>query len=501
MYRLAVIDDEYATRQGLIHMLDWAQMDIEIIGEAEDGFAGQALVEAQKPDIIICDIRMPKLDGIAMVSQLRPRFPDLQIIFLSGHSEKAYLRSAIRFGAVDYLDKPVMREELAAVLETAKQRLAERHGSSPLEAFQAQVAEMLSGKQMGESLMPAGLPVQFDRPYQMAVFAFDLTGEDPDATGLFLQQHAAAFTRCLQEAFAGKAFLHPLGNQFIGYWNLLRGFGVTQLGESFARDLPDAWQHTALCISEAHQSAAEIPAAYQEALEANRSFFNGFGRCYPSDARVQWKSLGSDSQYVEQIIRLVEEHAFTRAAALLDSYVGRLRYSPVSDVDWIRKELSRLAMFLAKQCHPSDEAYQFTTLEQVKFRCRELEDIRAHLQELLARLVSSLDTLSSKGRVIYDVQRYIQANYAKELSVSDIAAQVYLTPTYLCYLYKKNTGKTLNEYVTEVKMQKAKELLKNHALKLSDVAEMLGFHSANYFTRTFTKQYGITPTAYRNRHL
>lgn len=203
----------------------------------------------------------------------------------------------------------------------------------------------------------------------------------------------------------------------------------------------------------------------------------------------------------EKIISLLEGRQFTRAAEALDAYVQRLRGLPGASEGAARGELRRVALHMAAQYRPGDQAFQFTTLERLERDCVCLPDIHDHLRNLLGDLISSLDSLSSKGRVVYDVERYIQENYARELTIAEIAQQVYLTPTYLCYLYKKATGQTLNTYITQVKMQKAKELLRDSSLKLSDIASMLGYSSQNYLTRLFTKACGMTPTAYRNNHL
>ena len=504
MYRLAIIDDEFATRQGLRGMLDWKKLDIEIVGEAEDGFAGKAMVQQQRPDIIICDVRMPRLDGIALVAQLRPMFPDLQIIFLSGQSDKAYLRSAIRFGAIDYLDKPVLREELRAVVEKAKERVRESRGSQPLHSFQAYIAQLFAGKGAqagGPASLPQGLPVDFDRPYQLAVFAFGFPEQEDRNHGLMVEQQLEPSARLWGELFQGKALLHSLGTQYIGYGNPGPGFTPAQAARSFARALPELWAHTALCFSAPHAGVQTLAAAYQQAQDANRSFFSGFGRCYCYDPRLQPDGYAGKSAAIDKICARIEERAFPRAAEILDSYITLAKRCQVADIPAIRKDLSRLSVFLAKQYHPQDEAYPYAALEHIKFRCLSLDEIRAYLQDLLGSLISSFDSLSTKGRVIYDVDRYIQDHYAQEISIADIARHVYLTPTYLCYLYKKNTGKTLNASLTEFKMKKAKELLAGHSLKLSDIAAMLGYRSANYFTRAFLKHCGVSPTAYRNQHL
>ncbi|MDW7659252.1 MAG: response regulator, partial [Bacillota bacterium] len=112
MFKMIVADDEPATRQGIRTAINWPMLDIEIIGEAANGAEALEMVRALDPDILICDIRMPKMDGITLAGILRSEKPDLQILFLSGYSDKEYLKTAIRINAVDYLYKPFELDEL-----------------------------------------------------------------------------------------------------------------------------------------------------------------------------------------------------------------------------------------------------------------------------------------------------------------------------------------------------------------------------------------------------
>jgi len=117
---LFLVDDEKRTRDGIRDGFDWAGLGIEVVGEAEDGVEALARVRRAAPDILVCDVRMPRMDGIELTRILRDRYPRLQIVFLSGYSDKEYLKSAIKVNAVDYVEKPVDDGELReAVLRAA----------------------------------------------------------------------------------------------------------------------------------------------------------------------------------------------------------------------------------------------------------------------------------------------------------------------------------------------------------------------------------------------
>lgn len=122
MYKMIVVDDSEMTRQGIRASVNWEVMDVRIVGEAADGLEAMVLIHDTDPDIIICDIRMPKLDGIALINEVLPSHPSLQVIFFSGYSDKEYLKNAIKLEAVDYLYKPLQLHELIGAVEKAKKK-------------------------------------------------------------------------------------------------------------------------------------------------------------------------------------------------------------------------------------------------------------------------------------------------------------------------------------------------------------------------------------------
>ncbi len=508
MFRLAIIDDEESTRQGLRHMLDWAALDIELVGEAADGQEGTALVQQTRPDIIICDVRMPRLDGIALVAQVRPAFPKLQIIFLSGHVEKEYLRSAIRFGALDYLDKPVDRAELLRVIEAAKQRCRDALAERRPENYGQIAASLIAGQLPHDDPALARGPVDWSAPYHTLVYSFNLpqlkamgSGVDPEDPDAFLQQHFPDYQRALYEAFPHGALMHIYQHHYVGHVNPAPEQDVLAVSRGLLHSLQEHVPHVAIGISSPARGASGAAASYQQALATKRNFFEGYDRVFSVAEQKATGTYQSGDAPIDDIIRLIRDQQFASATVQLSGCMDTLRQYQQTDIPAIRADLSRLALELGSLIRPDDQAFQFTVMENVKRTHRCLPDIYHFLLDLLGSLISSQESLSSKGRTIYDVERYIVDHSHQELSIQTIADSVYLTPTYLCYLYKKATGKTINTFITEVKIEKAKHLLKDSTLRLSDIAEMLGYASQNYLTRIFTKTVGMSPTMYRNSML
>ena len=126
---MLIVDDEEMTRQGLVRLLAGSQLGLEVVGEADDGATALPLLEKLRPDILFTDVKMARMDGLALAKHARERYPDLEIVFLSGYSEVDYVRSAMRVGAFDYILKPVNFEELEQCFHRVIQRLEEKRRS------------------------------------------------------------------------------------------------------------------------------------------------------------------------------------------------------------------------------------------------------------------------------------------------------------------------------------------------------------------------------------
>lgn len=201
--KVLVADDERIIRKAIIHVINWAALGITHVLEARNGREALAEYDRHHPEIIITDIRMPLLDGLALVRAIRERDEGVQIIYITGFSDVSYLRSAVKNAAVDYVLKPVDPEELLAALEKCVSRVREQVRSrsylSELERYarlstpllrQQLLSRVLYGAYPSreiilESAATAGLPLDTEASYQAAVFSFRKTGQDalPDMSG------------------------------------------------------------------------------------------------------------------------------------------------------------------------------------------------------------------------------------------------------------------------------------------------------------------------------
>ena len=169
------------------------------------------------------------------------------------------------------------------------------------------------------------------------------------------------------------------------------------------------------------------------------------------------------------------------------------------DIPQIREALASIAYWLSRQGKRNEQDGSQYISEFIHF-APSLSVVHDYLLTQLQKHIDSISNLDNKSRIVLEVEQYITQNYDKELSIREIAQRVFVTPNYLCYLYKKNTKRTLNQFILDTKMKKARKLVCETNMKFGEIADALGYANQNYFTRLFTKYFGESPRAYRNKY-
>lgn len=513
MYQLVLVDDETMTREGIRTIINWEQLGIAVAGEASDGLAALNLIYTVKPDILICDIRMPHLDGITLITRIRNDFPNLQVIFLSGYSEKEYLKQAIRLNAVDYLDKPFRPFELLSVIEQCLKRLEEKTAKPvPAEDY----FHILSGIVLGETPAafsePPEFPIRFSESYFTLIASFNHAALFADRDyydsfeqndiGLFLQQHIREWKDGLEKQFGNRFYAYILHNRYVVHVNTQMTVPEVKLrAENLKTAIPGCESFLSLSFGSLYRGIRLLPESYQEALRLKRNFLEGYGTVFPPPDKTDRTEYRPDSLPVQEIIEALSSFSFTDASYLLSEYFTYAKDCRKCDIDAIRNDLIGLSVRIDRLIHPNGDSFQYAAIEKVKFHCCCLKDIRSYFEEQIEKLIGQSKRMNHQERIVYELESFIIGHYSEELSLPQLAGQVYLTPTYMCHLYKKETGRTITEFITEIRMKKAYEYLKEPSLGLAEISGLLGYKTQNYFTKAFTGYYHLSPTKMRKKLL
>ncbi|MFD0673178.1 response regulator [Cohnella sp. GCM10027633] len=544
MYKLLIVDDEPTVRMGLGAYFDWTSFGIEVMGEADDGDVALEMIERSPPDLILTDVRMPNMDGITLSRHVSERFPRAKIVFVSGHDDAEYLKSALKVSAVDYIFKPVNLQELGEVIKrvvaeldaerTEQQRSAEARvkllESMPLlrEKFLLSLIEGSVRKMsVPERLEFLGLDLPEDASYWTIVVSVDNMADIiASRTEHDLQLLWYSIQNVCQELvdrhMAGYAVEH-LSGEFVG---ILRPREEDEATADAAealyalagdiRDNLERWLKIGVTIGigERADGLSGLAQSYRQAREAaDYKWYLGKNRIITMDSLEQADAeTGGMNRYEqddnEQLMSALKAADADKLREALDALFEDLLRNRRDGLKYGRNvclqivlSAGQLLMELNAQSSEADSAE--SRIWEALFEQETLGDMR---QLIESHLLGACERIREKragkmAGVVERVRAIIDAKYADgDLTVAEIGKEVFLTPTYVSLLFKQETGQTVGEYLTQVRMDRAKEMLRDPQYKLYDICYAIGYTDPSYFTKLFKKITGVTPSVYRDNY-
>lgn len=516
--RAIIVDDEPMTRSGLRRFIKWDELGMEVAGEAEDGIAAYELYLEKRPDIVLCDVRMPRMDGIAFAERIRQIDPACRIIFLSGYNDVDYLKSAIKLQAVDYMLKPIQMAELTKLLRQTKETvLSIREERQELDAMRSQFDR--SKSELIEHLLrsliaddPESAPHAHEKESDLARLhpSFPLTGY---YQGISFRFRGESDKATWQEAVlteAERADLPVLSSTMNGL-----GFALASINGAKGDERVGVWLDRlirrrekgepagiAAGIGDPCHSLNGCGGTYRQSLTAlSYQFYRGWGTIigYNSLPQLRREPRLFDKQAIIKFEELLQSKQLQAAEQWLDTIINELLLHTPADIEGIRKKLFRWYASMTRLYPESMWEFENDRMWAAMFVSGELYTIRKFLIQRLFAIGEALDQMDVGDKaVIRDIMSFVQDNYDKDVSVNTIAGHVHLAPTYMCMLFKKEKGLSIHDYITQHRIKQAKRLLKDRKMKLYEVAAKVGYQDANYFAKVFRKVTGVVPSQYRD---
>lgn len=516
MYRVLIVDDDRIIRRGLVTTIPWEEHGFKLVGEAGDGEQALELIDAVQPQIVVSDIRMPFMDGLAMAEQIKKSHPDIRFIFLTGYEDFNYAKEALKLGAVDYLLKPVNREVILEKVRKAAADWEAAHAAQPYfrrAFFQKLLQEELDAAALYHEAETLGLQLQGSSCVVMLVkldaYKKDSKPELKDQAaaaviekerdgaggGFLLAEDTLAVLRCSDEApeqlfHAAQSLAAKLCQQAKEQLQTTFTIAIGQAGAGGLQGVRSSWQ-SAMAVLEFRHVIGKDKVISVEDLDTLVH-------------EVQSAPVAvSGSELAEKVrMGLVDD-----AQQLLSEVEIMLRSSRLS---LIQVRLMAVDILLALFKGAQDWAREWSQQYQER-RAMYYEQINQMqtVEEILVLLRSLVDSLgqfmtteneNQRGDVIDTVTDYIEAHYAEHgLSLQDIGEHVHMNPIYLSVLFKKKKNITFTGFLLQVRMKKAMEMLRCRDLKNYEVAEQTGYSSPEYFCSCFKKYTGVSPAEFRSR--
>lgn len=527
MFKLLIADDEDFVLDGLVRNICWSELGIDSIEVAEDGMEALEKAVKFKPDIILSDIKMLPIDGIELVSKVKNILPNCKIIFMSAYSEKEFLKSAINFKAVSYVEKPIDLEEIKDAITSAvmmcmedeKKKIAERplQSSITLEL----INPGFSRERILKYLKTSGMETIIEGDSCVINIKYRVKKDDDNRTIVELKDEVYRVVyealsmqelACLSAYVDNKCIIMIIYSKHYG--KPLEARVIKQACQEALREISkrmDIFIGIGIIVN----SMDNVWKSFKSSEALFRElFFNGYNHIAvsggfkedPGEPEGQSEPKDLFESNLDAFSRYLENGEREKSVQFIKELTRKAKLCQNNSVNHAKN----LYLFLLVQLLNIAVKYQvelFTARSREFFwqkllECDTLQDVEEYVVKTLDSFFEEMEDRAAKGKLVSNVIRIISNSYSDPaLSVKAISNKVFLNHTYLCVAFKKVTGKTINQYITEFRVQKAKELLKNNAIKLSDIAKSVGYTDQNYFTKVFKKVANMKPSEYRERYL
>lgn len=506
--KLLIVDDEKITREGLCSSIDCEKLGIDEILQADDGVNGLELVKTQQPEIVLSDVRMPRMDGIAMAEQIQEHYPDTAIIFMSGYSDKEYLKAAIKLRAVSYVEKPIDMQEIE---ETLREAIAGREFVRRAKRSEWLRHQENKGKLATMMLYQQKNRAELDSYIKMLDLEFDEKENCYTTIIRFLNYPWTAHEQELKDMI--DRFMEVVKNQkckLIYTYKyedclILHVYGERAGNEKMRDVLCDFWakELASKCLffiatGKTVKGPYQVYESYNDAvILLQRGFF--YEPCIVLKEKEN-VPIPIYRERMEEWKQMLRHGTLEACKELADEIYHDLKLRQNMLPNQI-KDIYYKYLIQIEQEMDSDQKHSGIIWEEVG-KCCVLKELQNLLLKQLDRLFETFGRAKDENPIIQQIKEFVRQNCAVEaLSVKDISDHVYLSLSYVCTFFKNETGQTLNQYITEYRIERAKEMLADARYKISDISTAVGYKDGNYFAKAFKKNVGLSPSEYREKML
>lgn len=503
-YQVLIVDDEEIVCRGLSQFVKWEEHGFEVAGIAHSADDALTLAEKLPIDLVFTDIRMPGRSGLDLLKALRLEAPSIKCVILSGFADFSYAQEALRYDAADYLTKPVNLREVEALLDRLRIEFEDRQEESKIHTHRLEALLLSAAKGYADAdVSQYNLPV-LDRWYGLSMSL--LNRELPESEiAAKKEQMSLQIASILPSAIVLSDDVFSLfcilpcssDGEFDSFLTVLE-----QLGTDFS-----TW---GFGTSKPRNGLGEIHTAYEEAARAlryRRAGVKGRVILYQNIETLFSQSVSTVSESLSSILCLLTDpHTRNESAEQLSETLSSLLSQNLTLTQYQTvciRFLVELNGYLQEQNFPKEDLHiQLNDTLGRLLLCSDYAGSTACMMDYMKWLISLLNRFDEqqlgKG-VIREVQLYIRQHYSTNITLNSLAERFFLHPNYLSRLFKEKTGKNFVEYLTEVRIEHIKELLKNSDLKIVEICTMTGYDNPRYFSKVFKQATGMTPREYRER--
>lgn len=536
--KVFLVEDEMVIRRGIKNSIDWEKEGYIFCGEASDGELAYPMIIKEKPDILITDIRMPFMDGLELCKLVKKELPNIKILILSGYDEFDYAKEAIRLGVTEYLLKPISSGKLLEALNGVSESIRREKEDKDLvrksmeemrenteHEKQKFFEQMIAGNLSMADALETGKKYEMNLSagmYNLLLFRFTL-GEENRKSGELLGEAEYAIEKLTERL----EYVFEFQRGVEGWAFLLMADNEEQMSErvkELSKDLEEIMKNysTIAYFGGIGQPVARLRELEESFREAERALAARFTMelnriISVEDIRmaqnvdtlddIEITSFGEIEKTRTMLEKFLNNGAEDEIDEFVDVYINELPEENLKSVLMCQYIIMDAYIVMMSFCEKIEgiEGEMQAQSEELKNSMKTiqtLEEIKNYIRMLLKKIIGVRDTISGRrySDIIEIAKDQIRKTYmSDEISLNTIAAEVGMSPSYFSSIFSKEMGKTFVEYLTEIRMDRAKELLMCSSMKTSEIGYEVGYKDPHYFSYIFKKTQNCTPKEFRAR--
>ena len=542
MLKIFLAEDEVVVRETIKRMIPWEELGFELVGEAADGEMALPLLIRQQPDLLITDIKMPFMDGLTLARLAKKEIPGLKVVILSGYDDFNYAKQAIGIGVEDYLLKPITKNALIERLSEIRSRYEhEKTQKEYYEKFQRemQAYEKNSSRDFFEALVDGSMDMMevykraeklgldiVAEAYNVLIFTMNC---DEDFSGQRDEYSSweAESLELLENFFAGHSSAMLFRSNIFSYGVLLKGQRETieentracvdEIRKILSRQ--DGRREWFLAVGQSVERLSQIQKSYHTASRAfSQRYLYDENILYYDEMETMEHPGGQAETEDNAYLQKVDVNALNPAILqkflsnglqeetenFVKDYFYAIGQEPMESLVFrnyviLNVRFSVISFIKGLGCD-TNEMESADTEEVLAESGKNMESAIAYAKKMISQAIEIRDQNSgNKNRsILKTAVDFIDSHYMEEdISLNTVANVANVSSNHFSALFSQNMGQTFIEYLTTLRMNKAKELLRCMGMRSSEIAGEIGYKDAHYFSYLFKKTQGMTPSDYR----
>lgn len=542
MLKIFLAEDEVVVRETIKRMIPWEELGFELVGEAADGEMALPLLIRQQPDLLITDIKMPFMDGLTLARLAKKEIPGLKVVILSGYDDFNYAKQAIGIGVEDYLLKPITKNALIERLSEIRSRYEhEKTQKEYYEKFQRemQAYEKNNSRDFFEALVGGSMDMMevykraeklgldiVAEAYNVLIFTMNC---DEDFSGQRDEYSSweAESLELLENFFAGHSSAMLFRSNIFSYGVLLKGQReaieentracVDEIRKILSRQ--DGRREWFLAVGQSVERLSQIQKSYHTASRAfSQRYLYDENILYYDEMETMEHPGGQAETEDNAYLQKVDVNALNPAILqkflsnglqeetenFVKDYFYAIGQEPMESLVFrnyviLNVRFSVISFIKGLGCD-TNEMESADTEEVLAESGKNMESAIAYAKKMISQAIEIRDQNSgNKNRsILKTAVDFIDSHYMdEEISLNTVANVANVSSNHFSALFSQNMGQTFIEYLTTLRMNKAKELLRCTGMRSSEIAGEIGYKDAHYFSYLFKKTQGMTPSDYR----